>query len=86
ISKYNIEQLNDKTVGLNVLPSFKNADDTTFMNVTNITDFDSYKIIGSSPVMQAGIDLQNLFNINIGDKDFNGRPVNKKYLGACTNQ
>ena len=63
---------------------FKNADDTTFTDVSKISNFDSYKIIGSSPVTQAGIDLQSLFNINIGDKDFNDKPINKKYLGACT--
>ncbi len=84
ISKYNIEQLNGKTIGLNVLPSFKKADDTTFADASKIINFDSYKIIGSSSVIQSGIDLQSLFNINIGDKDFNGESINTKYLGACT--
>jgi hypothetical protein len=84
ITKSNIEQQNGKTVGLNMLPSFKNAGDTTFTDVNKIGDFDSYKIAGSSPVMQAALDLPALFNINIGNKDFNGKPINKKYLGACT--
>lgn len=85
ITKNNIEQLNGKIVGLNVLPQFKKANDTTFTAVSKIINFNSYKIIGASPVMQSAIDLQSLFNINIGDKDFNDKPVNKKYLGACTN-
>jgi hypothetical protein len=86
IKKNNIEQLNNKIVGLNVLPSFKNAGDTTFTDVKNISKFDSYKITGASPVTQAGIDLPVVFKMNIGDKDFNGNPINKKYLGACTNE
>ncbi|HEY2728160.1 MAG TPA: right-handed parallel beta-helix repeat-containing protein, partial [Parafilimonas sp.] len=86
VSKYNIEQLNGKTVGLNVLPSFKKPGDTTFIDVNKIVNFNSYKIIGTSPVTQAGIDLQNLFKIDIGNKDFNGESINKKYLGACTNK
>jgi hypothetical protein len=83
-AKNNIEQINRKTVGLNVLPSFKNADDTTFTDVNKISDFDSYTITGSSPVMQAALDLPALFNIDIGNRDFNGKPIDKKYLGACT--
>ncbi|MEP6467198.1 MAG: hypothetical protein ABJB05_12890, partial [Parafilimonas sp.] len=86
ISKYNIEQLNDKIVGLNVLPPFKNAGDTTFTDVSKIMNFDSYKIISSSPVTQSGIDLQNLFKIDIGKEDFNGKAINKNYSGACTNK
>ncbi len=86
ISKYNIEQLNGKPVGLNMLPSFKNENDTTFTDVSNITGFDSYKIIDSSPVTQSGIDLQRLFNIDVGNKDFNNTSINKKCLGACTNK
>jgi hypothetical protein len=86
ISKYDIEQFNVKAVGLNVLPLFKNANDTSFTDVSKINSFNSYKIIGSSTITQAGIDLQKLFNIDIGNKDFNGKPINKKYLGACTNK
>lgn len=32
------------------------------------------------------IDLQYLFRINTGTKDFNCETINKKYLGACTHQ
>ncbi|HVX28096.1 MAG TPA: hypothetical protein VHB70_17240, partial [Parafilimonas sp.] len=86
ISKYNIEQLNSKVIGLNILPAFKNVSDTMFTDVNNITGFDSYKIIDSSPVTQAGIDLQRLFNIDVGNKDFNNTSINQKCLGACTNK
>ena len=86
IKKNNVEQLNNKIIGLNVLPPFKDTGDTTFTDVKNISNFNSYKIIGASPVTHAGIDLPALLKINIGDKDFNGKPVNKKYMGACTNE
>lgn len=86
ISKYNIERLNNKIVGLNILPPFKNADDTTFTDVNTLSSFNSYKIISASPVIQAGLYLQSLYNINIGDEDFNSKPINKNYLGACTSQ
>jgi hypothetical protein len=81
---YNKEQLNGVTKGLNVLPSFMDAGNTKFTDAGQLKNFNSYKIVGSSPVMQAGIDLRALFDINIGDEDFNGEPVDKKYLGACT--
>ena len=53
-------------------------------DVSKISNLDSYKIIGASPVTQAGLGLQTLFNIDTGNKDFNGNPINKKYFGACT--
>jgi hypothetical protein len=84
ITKNNIEQLNGKTVGLNVLPSFKNAGDTTFTDVNKISDFDSYKLTGSSLVKLPALDLPDLFNIDAGNKDFNGKPIKKKCIGACT--
>ncbi len=52
VTKFNIEQLDGKIVGLNVLPSFKNAHDTTFTDVKNLNDFNSYKITSASPVIQ----------------------------------
>ncbi len=86
IYRYKIETLYGKKVGLNVFPPFKRAGNTTFTDVTHLSKFDSYKIAGTSPVTKSGIDLQALFNINIGDADFNGEPVNKRYLGACTHK
>ena len=61
ITRNNIEQLNGKIIGLNVLPPFKNADDTTFTNLSKINSFDSYKMTSVSPVIQAGIGLNDLF-------------------------
>ena len=81
----NIEQMNSKIIGLNVLPHFKNAGDTTFTDVGHLNNFDSYKIIGTSAIKKAGIDLQDLYKMNIGNEDFNGQPINKNCTGACTN-
>ncbi len=83
IKKNNIEQLNGKAVGLNVLPTFKNPGDTSFTDVNSISSFSSYKIIHASTVTTAGIDLHALYNINIGNKDFNQQtdPI-KSIVGA----
>lgn len=85
ISKYHIEQLNGKTVGLNVLPDFVNKDSVNFTDVKNITSFNSFKIKSTSPVTKAGIDLQALYKITMGNFDFNAANINIRYLGACTN-
>lgn len=80
----NKEQLNGTTKGLNTMPTFKHAANTTINKAGSLSAFDDYKIMGLSPVTQAGLDLQALFKINMGDKDFNSKPINKKCLGACT--
>lgn len=80
----NKEQMNGKIIGLNVMPPFKNPDNTTLADVKQLSNFDSYKINGASPVTQSAIDLQTLFSINTGVEDFNGQSLNKNYLGACT--
>ena len=82
----NKEQMNGKIIGLNVFPSFRNAGNTTLTDVKQLSNFDSYKINRTSPTAKSGIDLQALFNINIGSEDFNGQTINKNYMGACTNQ
>ena len=80
------EQLNGKIIGLNVLPTFKNTGNTKITNANQLASFNNYKITGSSSITKSGIDLQSLFGINIGSADFNGAPINKKCLGACTHQ
>ncbi|HUZ57661.1 MAG TPA: right-handed parallel beta-helix repeat-containing protein [Hanamia sp.] len=84
--RYNKEQMNQKIIGLNIIPTFKNPSNTTFTDVKNLTDFNNYKINGFSPVTKYGIDLQYLFGISVGTNDFNGEPVNKNFIGACTHQ
>jgi len=82
----NKEQFNDKIVGLNIMPSFRNAGNIKITKSTQVTSFNNYKITGTSSVTKSGIDLQSLFGIDIGSKDFNGEAINKNYLGACTHQ
>lgn len=80
----NKEKLNDRIIGMNFLPSFKNPGIVRLTDPNKLIGFDDYIIIGLSPVTQAGIDLQGLYSINTGDKDFNKKLVNKNCLGACT--
>jgi hypothetical protein len=82
----NKEQLNGIIKGLNTMPPFKHAGNTILTDVNQISSFDNYKIIGSSPVIYAGVDLQGLFYINMDNEDFNAVPADKTCLGACTNR
>lgn len=82
----NKERMNDKIIGLNIVPSFKNPGKTKITNANQLASFDNYKIKEVSPVTESGIDLQSLFGFDIGSTDFNGAPVNKKCLGASTQQ
>lgn len=81
--KKNKEQLNKEIKGINVKPLFKNAGNAKLVTATGLINFNNYKLIQSSSDTQAGIDLQALFNINIGSEDFNGKLLNKNFLGAC---
>ena len=65
------------------MPPFENPGHTTLTDVSQLGNFNNYKIITSSPVTKAGIDLQAMCNISIGNEDFNGEPPNKFFLGAC---
>ncbi len=79
----NKEQLNGVIKGLNIMPPFKSAGNTTLTNANQLTNFNSYKIVSASPVTQAGLDLHALFHIDTSNEDFNGLPVAKNYIGAC---
>lgn len=81
----NIEQLNGEIKGLNILPPFKSAGNTTLNDPDRLSLFENYRINPSSPVTRSGVDLESLFNINTGSVDFNGLPVQKTYMGACNN-
>ncbi len=80
----NKELLNGVIKGLNVKVPFTHAGNATLTDVKQLSSFNNYYINGESSVTKAGIDLQALFNINIGDIDFNGKPVDKNCMGACT--
>jgi len=73
----NKEQINGVIKGLNVEAPFKNTGHADITEASALPGFSNYFINGTSPVTESGIDLQALFNINVGDKDFNGQPVEK---------
>ena len=84
--QFEMHPLNGKIVGLNVLPYFANAGVAKLTNENQLPVFNNYKIVDSSSITKYGVDLQSLFGINIGSKDFNGQAVNRNYIGACTHQ
>ncbi len=80
------EQLNGTVKAVNVMPPFKSAGNAIVTDADKLSEFSNYKIIRSSPILQAGLDLQSLFNIDTYNKDFNNQPINKKCIGACTSK
>lgn len=82
----NKEQLKNETAGLNVNVTFKNAGHANLTNAKNLSGFDNYKIVGASPVLHNALDLDKLYKIDIGKKDFNKLAIKTKVIGACTNQ
>jgi len=78
------EQLDGVIKGSNIDPSFKNAGHADITNANWLSGFNNYFIKSIPTVTQSGLDLQALFTIDVGDKDFNGQPVDKHYSGACS--
>jgi len=80
-NQYKQEVWNSKKVGLNVDPVFTN------INLLNITDAKTMlNFLDAKPnnknLLNSGIDLLQQFNINAGDKDFNGNAAQAKSIGS----
>jgi hypothetical protein len=79
------EMLGDTPVGMNVDPRFVNSGDggTVFPNA--LTNLNAYQLQTGSIMIDAGLDLQALFGLQVGGKDFfgDGVPQGGSYdLGA----
>lgn len=71
----NQEMLNGEVVGMYADPMFLNPGNTSLSEPTELTGFENYTTLSGSPVINAGLDLNALFNINPGTRDFAGYPL-----------
>ena len=65
------EKLHSQTLGLTVDPQLLNAGGAVAVNdPTRLDSLEAYRLAPHSPLINAGIDLQSLFSLNSGSKDF----------------
>ena len=71
-----METLDTTNIGLNVDPQLINVGDGgTLGDATLLPTLTAYQSQPSSPLREAGLDLNALFGLNIGAEDFYGNPV-----------
>ncbi|WP_013334393.1 Ig-like domain-containing protein [Gloeothece verrucosa] len=67
----NQEKVSSQNVGLSVAPGLLNAGGgTTINNTYNLASLDAYKLGSTSPLINAGLNLNSNFGINTGLNDF----------------
>lgn len=66
------EMLNGEIVGMYANPMLVNPGNTSLSDPAEMKEVDDYKPDTGSPVTDAGLDLQTLFNIDPGEQDFFG--------------
>lgn len=78
VTMYSKEQKNGKLYKLQVDPQFDTSLVTSLIDARQLKNYFNYKLPANSPLRNAGVDLKKEFNINSGDKNFNGQhaPVN----------
>lgn len=78
----NKEQLNNKIVGLSIDPRFVDAGKSSLTDPLQLKTFFSYRLPLNSQLRNRGLNLENLYSINIGLKDFNQWQAPKNGIGA----
>ncbi len=71
----NQEMVNGKLAGIYANPMFLNPGNLTLTDPTKLSEITNYYVEDGSPVINAGLDLKTLFNINPGMQDFSGYPL-----------
>jgi hypothetical protein len=75
------EILNGNVVGMNINPGFVNMDNISILNAGILSSFQLVRI--TNPVLlNSGMDIEQLFGIIKGGKDFNGNVPPLKGIGA----
>ncbi|KAF0234677.1 MAG: hypothetical protein FD181_3638 [Prolixibacteraceae bacterium] len=73
----NQEMLNGVIVGIYANPRFINPGNSTLTNPLLLSTVNDYEVEESSVVIDKGLDLELLFNINTGNRDYFGNPINQ---------
>ena len=70
------EMLNGEIVGIYANPKLVNPGNSTLTDPMQLSSVNDYKVEESSKVIDSGLDLQSLFNIDPGSQDYYGNPLN----------
>ena len=76
------EMLSGKVVGLNILPAFAQPGSTALTRASGLKTFECYAISPDSPLRIRGLDLNRLYKMQTGNRDFNQHPNPKRGIGA----
>lgn len=77
------ETMNNKMVGFDTDPLFDSAAKANLADPLQLKSFFNYRLAANSALKNGGLDLLALFNINNGNKDFNGQALLSPIIGAC---
>jgi hypothetical protein len=69
------EMLNGSLVGIYANPRFINPGNSTLTDPLLLETVDDYKVIAGSVVIDKGLDLESLFSINPGNRDYFGNLI-----------
>ena len=78
----NKEQINNTLVGLNIKPLFINPGKAAVVLPLQLIHFKNYGLPTASALRNSGLNLQTLFGINNGGKNFNQQPALQNGIGA----
>ena len=79
----NKEQLKGNIVGFNINPIFANAGRADITDPLQLISFYNYQLPEKIGFKNKGIDLNNLFGIENGIKNFNQQTISTNGIGAC---
>jgi hypothetical protein len=81
--KHNKEFFNNNVSGLCVLPDFKKPGITNITDPKELLSYDAFHIPENSQLRTSGLNLNELFGIQTGGKDFNQKNALPDGIGAC---
>ncbi len=73
----NQEMLNGVVVGMYADPVFVNPGNSTITDPTQLASVNHYKVLNGSPVIDSGLDLNSIFNLDTGNKDYFGNLIQR---------
>ncbi len=72
----NNQEMNDgEVVGMYANPLFISPGNSMLINPSKLSECENYTVESYSPVINSGLDINSLFNINPGTQDFSGYPL-----------
>jgi hypothetical protein len=82
--RYGLESKGGKMMGMNADPGFRHAGKSGIRSADSLRYFDAYCLPAGSELHTKGADLQRMFGIDPGTKDFQGINLPPRSMGACS--